>query len=96
MLSILIKVFPAGKVAQAARQVTWEIEMQCTPDAENYEVPEERLEYFHFATICDQDLGFRILGIRITINIALSIIVTVVTATFSFTTAVLPRLQHSS
>ena len=100
MSSILIKVFPAGKVAKEAQQVTWKIAKQCTPDPrpdhENHGLSKQRLEYFHYAAICNQDLGFRILGVRITVNIALAIIVTVVTATISFTAAIIPRLQYHS
>ena len=96
MLSILIKVFPASKVAKEAQQVTCQIAMQCSPGDGNHEFPKGRLDYFHYAAICNQDLGFRILGIHITVNIAFAVIVTVVTATVSFTGAIIPRLKHSS
>ena len=51
-----------------------------------------RVRFLRFLSACEETMGFKIVGIRISLDVALVIVVTIVTATVSFTAAAIPTL----
>ena len=110
--SVILIVYPAGKVVQAAHSITKIVGKHCrpipnvfmpeagrdarAPRAVDTTTSEYRIRFLRFLSVCEESMGFKIVGIRISLNVALVIVVTIVMATVSFTAAVIPRLAHLS
>ena len=94
LISVFIKLYSAGKIAHVADKAAALIGKQCIPSSElDGEIPILRFQLFDYVFKCRHNLSLHILGIQISMNIALTVIVTVVTATVSFMSAIIPRLK---
>jgi len=57
------------------------------------DLPTEDMQVFQYLSLCEKDMGLKILGIRITVELAMKIFVTTLTAVASFVAFVIPRLK---
>ena len=53
----------------------------------------EDIRLFQYIAWCETEMGLKILGIRITVELAMKIFMTIVTATTSFVAFVVPCLK---
>ena len=93
LVTILIKLFPPALVAAAVHRSVSEAAKRCdvTPLMEN--MPDEDMRLFQYMASCEHDMGLKILGIRITVELVGTILMTIVTAAVSFVAFVVPRLE---
>ena len=94
LVSVFIKIYSAGKIAHAADKAAATTGKQCIAALGNDNlIPVLRFQLHDFVFKSRHNLSLHILGIQISMNLALAILVTVITATVSFTSAIIPRLQ---
>ena len=93
LVTILIKLFPPALVAAAVHRSVSEAAKRCdvTPLMEN--MPDEDMRLFQYMASCEHDMGLKILGIRITVELVGTILMTIVTGAVSFVAFVVPRLE---
>ena len=93
LVTILIKLFPPAVVAAAVHRSVTEAARRCdvTPLMET--MPEEDMSLFQYMVSCEHDMGLKILGIRITVELVGTILMTLVTVGVSFVAFVVPRLK---
>ena len=93
LVTILIKLFPPAVVAAAVHRSVTEAARRCdvTPLMKN--MPEEDMSLFQYMVSCEHDMGLKILGIRITVELVGTILMTLVTVGVSFVAFVVPRLK---
>ncbi|XP_028413726.1 uncharacterized protein LOC114536579 [Dendronephthya gigantea] len=91
--TILVKLFPPAVLAAAVHRSLTAGARRCevTPGSER--LPKENLLLFQYMVSCERDMGLKILGIRITVEIVGTILMTIVTAAVSFVAFVIPRLK---
>ena len=89
-LSILIKLYPAALVSQALHNTVISAGDHCYPDDFPDVIPYHRFNFFQHLFLREQDMGFRILGVKITLKLTVAIFVTVATATLTFIRLTLP------
>lgn len=86
LTSLVFKLYPPALVAAAVHRIVVQAskrcEMKMTPL--NTGLPQEDLQLFQYMALCEQDMGFKILGIRITVELAMKVLMTIVTAVVSF------------
>ena len=94
LVTILIKLFPPAVVAAAIHRTVTQAGKRCdvTPLMES--LPQEDMQLFQYMVNCEQDIGLKILSIRITVELVGTILMTIVTAGVSFVAFVVPRLKY--
>ena len=95
LVSISVKLYPPAVVAAAAHRMVMQACRRCqaqvTPTSTD--LPTEDMQVFQYLSWCEKDMGLKILGIRITVELATKIFVTIVTAMTSFVAFVIPRTK---
>ena len=93
LISISVKLYPPAVVAAAAHRMVMQACRRCqaqvTPTS--IDLPTEDMQVFQYLSLCEKDMGLKILGIRITVELATKIFVTIVTAMTSFVAFMIPR-----
>ena len=56
-------------------------------------VPYEEMQLFQYIACCEKDMGLKILGIRITVELAVKLSMTIITAAISFVAFIVPLLK---
>ena len=95
LISIIVKLYPPAIVAAAVHRIVVQAskryQFQVTPMSTD--LPLEDMQLFQYIAWCEADMGLKILGIRITVELAMKIFMTIVTAAISFVAFVVPRLK---
>ena len=95
LVSIIVKLYPPAVVAAAAHRMVMQACKRCqaqvTPTSTD--LPTEDMQVFQYLSWCEKDMGLKILGIRITVELAMKIFVAILTALASFVAFVIPRLK---
>ena len=95
LTSIIVKLSPPARVAAAVHRIVIQAskryQLQVTPMSTD--LPLEDMQLFQYIAWCEMDMGLKILGIRITVELAMKIFMTIVTAAISFVAFVVPRLK---
>ena len=95
LISIVVKLYPPAIVAAASHRIVVQASKRCqlhlTPISTH--LPVEDMQLFQCISWCEKDMGLKILGIRITVEIAMKIFMTIITAAVSFVAFVIPRLK---
>lgn len=95
LVSIVVKLYPPSVVAAAVHRIVVQASKRCqlqvTP--RTTDLPAEDMQLFQYMALCESDMGLKILGIRITVELAMKILMTIITAAISFVAFVIPRLQ---
>ena len=92
--SILMKLYPAAVVSQALHDVVAVTGSHCYPDINTGLIPKERFAFYQFIYLREQDLGFSILGVKVTSKVTVGIFVTIATATLTFLKYIVPYLAN--
>ena len=95
LISVIFKLYPPALVAAASHRIVVQASKRCqlhlTPLAT--ELPLEDMQLFQYMASCESDMGLKILGIRITVELAMKISMTISTAVISFVAFVIPWLN---
>jgi len=95
LMSIIVKLYPPAIVAAAVHRIVVQAakryQLQVTPVST--QLPLEDMQLFQYIAWCESDMGLKILGIRITVELSMKIFMTIVTAAISFVAFVVPRLK---
>ena len=95
LISIVIKLFPPALVSAYGRHIVTQASKRCgaqvTPQCT--QLPMEELRLFQYIACCEEDMGLKILGICITVELAGTIMMTIATAAVSFVAFVVPDLK---
>ena len=94
LVSIIFKLYPPAIVAAAVHRIVVQASKRCQLNVTplTTDLPIEDMQLFQYIALCESDMGLKILGIRITVELSLKILMTIITATISFVVFVLPRL----
>lgn len=84
LASIAIKLYPAAVVSAALHYVTRRAGNECYPHYYNVKLPAERFQFYQHLSLREQSAGLRILGVKITVRIAVGIFVTILTGLGTF------------
>ena len=93
LISIILKLYPPAIVAAASHRIVVQAFKRCHVTPMSMHLPLEDMQLFQCIAWCEKDMGLKILGIRITVELAMKIFVTIVTAAVSFVAFVIPRLK---
>ena len=93
-VSIVIKLYPPAVVAAAVHRITVQASKRCEMKVTSLSrnLPLEDMQLHQYIFCCESDMGIKILGIKITVEIASTICSTIATAIISFVAFVIPRL----
>lgn len=84
LCSIAIKLYPAAIVSTAIHRITQRAGSECHTHYKNVDMPTQRFQFYQHLAIREQDIGLRILHVKISVKIAVGIFVTIVTALATF------------
>ena len=93
LLSIIFKLYPPALVAAASHRIVVEASKGCRRSLHSADLPTEDIQLFQYMALCEPDMGLKILGIRITVELTVKILMTIVTVGVSFIAFVIPRLK---
>lgn len=93
-ISILIKLLSPALLSATVHRSINEAAKRCDVTSITEIMPQEDLQLFQYMVSCEPDMGLKILGIRITVELVGTILMTSVTVVVSFVTFVVPRLIH--
>lgn len=91
--TILVKLSPPAVLAAAVRRSLIAAVKRCDVTPRMERLPKENLRLLQYMVNCERDMGLKILGIRITVELVGTILMTIVTAAVSFVAFVVPRLK---
>ena len=95
LISIIVKLYPPAVVAAASHRIVVQACKRCqariTPTSTD--LPSEDMLVFQYMSWCEKDMGLKILGIPITVELAMKIFMTIITVAVSFVAFVIPRLK---
>ena len=95
LASIVIKLYSPAIVAAAVHRIVVQASKRCllqvTP--QSTELPMEDIQLLQYMVCCEPDMGLKILGIRITVELAAKLLMTIATVAVSFVAFVVPRLK---
>ena len=84
LASIAMKLYPAAIVSAALHLITRRAGNECYPHYFYVYMPMERFQFYQHLSIREQTVGLRILGVKITVRIAVGIFVTIITGLGTF------------
>ena len=84
LASIAIKLYPAAIVSAALHHITRRAGSECYPHYYYVYMPVERFQFYQHLSVREETIGLRILGVKITVRIAVGIFVTIVTGLGTF------------
>ena len=95
LISIIVKLYPPAIVAAASHSIVVQAakRSQLKVPLMTMHLPSEDMQVFQCISWCEKDMGLKILEIRITVQLAMKIFTTIVTAAVSFVAFVIPRLK---
>lgn len=93
LMTILVKLFPPALVAAAVHRSVTETAKRCDVTPLAASMPKEDMWLLQYMVSCERDMGLKIIGIRITVELVGTILMTIVTAAVSFVAFVVPRLK---
>ena len=95
LISIIFKLYPPAIVAAASHRLVIEASKRCHSQLTPFttELPVEDMQLFQYMAWRESDMGLKILGIRITVELAMKILVTISTAAISFVAFLIPKLN---
>ena len=95
LISITFKLYPPAIVAAASHRLVVQASKRCHPQLPplTNDLPLEDMQLFQYMAWCESDMGLKILGIRITVELAMKILMTISTAAISFVAFVIPKLN---
>ena len=93
LLSIIFKLYPPALVAAASHRIVVEASKGCRRSLHSADLPTEDIQLFQYMALSEPNMGLKILGIRITVELTVKILMTIVTAGVSFIAFVIPRLK---
>ncbi|PFX29266.1 hypothetical protein AWC38_SpisGene5972 [Stylophora pistillata] len=93
LLSIIFKLYPPALVAAASHRIVVEASKRCKRSPHTTDLPTEDILLFQYMALCESDMGLKILGIRITVELTMKALMTIITAGVSFIAFVIPRLK---
>lgn len=93
VISILMKLYPAGVVSQSLHNIVLIAGENCNLHLDGKELPKERLTFYQFVLMREEDMGFYILGVKITSKFAVGLFTTITTAGLTFFYYAKPYLQ---
>ena len=95
LMSIIVKLYPPAVVSAAVHRIVLQAsrryQLQVMPPSTD--LPCEDMQLFQYIAWCESDMGLKILGIRITVELAMTIFMTIITAVVSFVAFVVPKLK---
>eukprot|EP00795_Rhopilema_esculentum_P016399 gene16399-7804_t len=97
LASIAIKLYPAAVVSAAVHYITRRSGNECYPHHTLIDMPLERFQLYEHLSIRENMIGLRILGVKVTVRIAVGIFVTTVTGLATFLRFVIANVgtKHS-
>jgi len=95
LISIIFKLYPPAIVAAASHRLVAQASKRCQSQLTPFttELPIEDMQLFQYMAWRESDMGLKILGIRITVELAIKILMTISTAAISFVAFVIPKLN---
>ena len=95
LISIIFKLFPPAIVAAASHRLVVQASKKCQSQLSplTTDLPLEDMQLFHYMALRESDMGLKILGVRITVELAMKILMTIGTAAISFVAFVIPKLN---
>ena len=95
VISIVFKLYPPAVIAAASHRMVVCASTRCHMQASplSTDLPLEDMHLFQYLALCEPDMGLKILGIRITVELSMKILMTIATAVVSFVVFVVPWLQ---
>ena len=93
LTSLIFKLYPPAIVAGAAHRIVLQACKRCHVLPQTTDLPLEDMQLFHHMALCEPDMGLKILGIRITVELSLKVLMTIATVAVSFVAFVIPRLN---
>ena len=95
LISIIFKLYPPAIVAAASHRLVIQASKRCQFQLTPFttELPLEDIQLFQYMALRESDMGLKILGIRITVELAMKILMTIGTAAISFVAFVIPKLN---
>ena len=95
LISIIFKLYPPAIVAAASHRLVAQASKRCQSQLAplTTDLPFEDMQLFQYMAWRESDMGLKILGIRITVELAMKILMTISTAAISFVAFVIPKLN---
>ena len=93
LISIIVKLYPPAIVAAASHRIVVQAAKRCHMTTTSTHLPLEDMQLYQCIAWSEKDMGLKILGIRITVELAMKIFMTIITAAVSFVAFVIPRLK---
>ncbi|XP_047130445.1 uncharacterized protein LOC124810153 isoform X1 [Hydra vulgaris] len=88
-ISIAIKLYPAALVCKAVHEIVISVGIECLSNCTSH-IPNERFSFYRHLFFIEQDMGFLILGVKITMRLTVGIFVSLATASITFIKFLLP------
>ncbi|XP_078342096.1 uncharacterized protein LOC144627945 [Oculina patagonica] len=92
LISNIFKLYPPAIVAAASHRIVIQASKRCQGYLAT-ELPVEDMQLFQYMAWRESDMGLKIFGIRITVELAMKILMTISTAVISFVAFVIPWLN---
>ncbi|XP_067032309.1 uncharacterized protein [Acropora muricata] len=95
LVSVIVKLYPPACVAASVHCIVMQASKrsQLGLTLSSTRLPHEEMQLFQFIACCEKDMGFKILGIRITVELAAKLSMTIITAAISFVAFIVPHLK---
>ena len=93
LASLIFKLYPPAVVAAAVHRIVVQACKRCRESLVTTDLPLEDMQLFQYMVLCEPDMGLKILGIRITVELSMKILMAIFTAAISFVSFVLVRLK---
>ena len=84
VMSIFIKLYPASVVCLHLHKTMVAVGAQCRPRFPQADIPKDRFGFYTYIYLREQDAGFRILGVKITLRLTVGLFVTMLTVAAAF------------
>ena len=93
LTTLIFKLYPPAIVAAAVHRIVVQACKRCRESFVTTDLPLEDMQLFQYMALCEPDMGLKILGIRITVELSMKILMAIFTAAISFVSFVLVRLK---
>ena len=93
LTTLIFKLYPPAVVAVAVHRIVVQACKRCRESLVTTDLPLEDMQLFQYMALCEPDMGLKILGIRITVELSMKILMAIFTAAISFVSFVLVRLK---
>ena len=93
LTTLIFKLYPPAIVAVAVHRIVVQACKRCRESFVTTDLPLEDMQLFQYMALCEPDMGLKILGICITVELSMKILMAIFTAAISFVSFVLVRLK---